>query len=291
MRHRFRLLAPWLGLVTVVLFGSGAGCDSNDTGGVILPPLVIRSNFPVDEAYLYDGFSDSLRFDLSVVFIRGSSPGDARFQLYPPPLSVGETTLSSTGRTWTWRDVWFSTAQGAYYWLIDGEDIPVPKVVRLATGPGVTPGVGFAGTISSSNPAQMSVAGTIVFALTTTSGFNPLDPATFFDADIRAVSEVDSLGDADARDFRTTYMPQLVPYYVVAILDTTGDAFYDPTVDAWGYREATGGGGPEPILTDVPPLLAPNEYRSDVDFTIFPAAVMKERELARATRSEETSAP
>jgi hypothetical protein len=283
---RFNCLRLFL-LAFVASFASGSGCDSNDVGGVVLPPLRIRSTFPVDEVRLFEAGQDSILFNLSVVFVRRSNRSDVVFRLFPSPLSSGLVAPSGldpeAGRNWTWNDVWFSTAQGAYFWLIDGPDVPFPKVVRLVTGSIVGSSVGFSGTLTSSNAATLPLDGALVFALPTTSGFNPLDPASFNIIEPAAVAEIDSVGLAGERPFHTSYMPFLMPYYVVAILDINDDAVYDPTVDAWGYREDPGG-GPEAILTDVPPLLDANEYRSDVDFTIFPAAVMKQRAAAARSR-------
>ncbi len=270
---------PLVLLVIAVLcgLGVGVGCDSNDGVETVLPPLKVRSTFPVDQTNLNGVGLDSMTLSLSVVFIRNSGPGDVYLRVFPTPLDAGPITLTSTGRGWTWNDVKLSAARGAYYWLIDGSEVPIPKVVRLITGFALV-SAGFQGTIRSTNPATLPVDGTLVFALPVSENFNPLDPAAFDLSRAVAVAGVDSLGKVGERDYHMSYMLVDSLVNAVAILDTNNDAHYDLVHDAWGYMAQTGDLSPEPIYVDLLPIFGgPNNYRLDIDITIAPPAVMRQR--------------
>jgi len=280
MKLRILLLLPLLAVV--VLSSSGSGCHSDDSATVVEPPLVIRTTDPFDQSFVGTG-ADTFAINLNVVFRRESEPTDVHFALYPEPQRAGDITLSSTGRNWTWHEVVLADTTGAYFWLIDGVEMTQPVVVRMQSGHSTNEGFGFAGTVTSSNPQALGVAGTLVFAIDPLDGFNPLDPGSFNGIVPLAVAEVDSLGPNDERDYFATYLERYKTYYVVTILDTSGDAYYDPTVDAWGYRENSQG-DIEAVMADRAGTSTkddPTEYRGDVDLTLFPAAVARQRALDR----------
>jgi len=268
---------PWMLLSTLGALCMAAGCQGDEPFGVVEPPLVVRDTYPDDASFVGTG-DDSFALDLDVVFRRATEPTDVRFALYPAPLRAGDITRSSTGRTWTWRDVWLTGTAGCYYWIIDGLEMRRPVVVRLVTGNPRISAAGFAGVLTSSNPVTMPVDGALIFALDALSEFNPLQPETFADVVPLAVAEVDSLGDPGERDYHTRYLELFRSYTVVAILDTSGDACYDPAVDAWGYHVDSGGGFEAVVASiPVPGGTGDSGYRVDVDLTIYPADVAKQR--------------
>lgn len=248
---------------------AGVGCEDEDGTGVILPPIEFRNSFPRDGARLNEAGEDTVVLDLSIDFTRGTVTDEVRFSLFPPAPRAGRLVRSITGRNWAWLDVALAETDSTYYWLVDGTEILVPKVIRLVVA-GSQSASGFRGTVRSSNPQQAPVGGTIVFALDPGAGFNPFDPLTFFDRSPLAAATVDSLGDADERDYRFGYMPVRQPYHVVAIVDTSGDARYDPTQDWWGYRVEGQNTDPEIIRSaiELPGGEGTFTYRTDVDLVL-----------------------
>lgn len=264
----------WLEFLVVLALGAAlTGCGSdNDEFQTVTPPLVIRSIYP--DTNIRDFVGEQ---DLSVTFDRAPGVGNVIMRLYPTPAQLGEYGPTGSGRNWAWSDVLLTSDDGAYSWLIDAYLMPQPVVIHFASGERFQL-VGYSGSLESADPAQVVPEGTLVFALPPDSPFNPLDPATFLEAQplARAVAvavDLDLLLDGPATH-QFTYMEHGLGSIVVAVKDTNNDLVYDPTSDWWGYHRASSSLAPEIVYAA---LFGNREedYNADVSIRIAPPATAK----------------
>jgi hypothetical protein len=241
-----------LSLLFVAVLAAGCGSD-NDEVIVEEAPLGLVFSLPSAEELPtpYTGNTN-----LSATFNRATGLHEMQFSIFPTTTSGDLTTNPDSRRTWTWRDVLLEEEKGTYFWLIDGVNLGrwvnidetnrvflrQPIVIRIPSSTERRPGVGFAGSVSSTNP-NVVASGTLVFALPIDSGFNPLDPATTFDPStalgIFDAARGDDFVDLDA-NYRATLMPVDMLVLVVAVKDTNKDLYYSPADDWWGMHEVDG---------------------------------------------------
>lgn len=253
-------------LIPLLLLAALGGCDeSNDTGDRQLPVLEVLETFPLDAVFNVE--TPPGVQGIRVVFNRPPvlSP---RFDMAPEPPVRGRLESSPTGRQWSWFDVEMVSDDGAYHWLIDAPELPEPKVIRIRMREGGrTALVGFSGSVGSSDTTRVKPQGAVVFAVLSSSAFNPLEPATFSAVE-KQLMAVATGRDRDQRAvYRADYMDPTISVVAIAVVDTDDDQVYDLTRDWWGYYPTTPPGSPRPIL----PRPTGNEERNDaVQITVRP---------------------
>ncbi len=266
MRSPCAQMLRLLALIGVVTGFTACGSD-NDELLTVEPPLYVRSITPDSGATNFVGSQD-----LSVTFDRAPGVGNVIMELFPMPTVVGSYGPTGSGRNWTWFDVECEAADGGYAWLIDGFLMPEPLVIHFASGDRLQL-TGFAGAVLSSDPAQVTPDGAVVFALADDAGFNPLDPSTFLTARAGAQSvtlarRLDALRP-DLAQHQFFFMEKDRSSVVVAIKDTNNDLVYDPRSDWWGFYRT--GNGSE-IAIAFSEFWQDEEYNLDVTITLGPPA-------------------
>lgn len=238
------------GALALTLFLQGASCDSsNDRSEAQLAALEILETFP---AAAVDVRTPPGVQTVSVTFNRPPVFAPV-FQMAPEPPSAGTPTPSVTGRIWSWPALDLRLDDGAYYWLIDAPELDQPFVVPIVmSGSGRLPRVGFAGTIASADTNLVQPQGTIVFAIDTDTGFNPLDPASFLGTSPHGLALASGRNIRGDAQYILEYMEIGRSVLAVAIVDSDGDQVYDPTRDWWGFYEDPDNAGLPGIIPPLP---------------------------------------
>jgi hypothetical protein len=256
---RIRLL---LALAALGAICTGFSCDEEPFGSELVPPpLDVTSLVPADSARV--NWVDPV--PISITFNRVVDLAEIRVLLVPPPVSTGELRKTGSGRNVTWFDVLSDPDASVQRMLLDGRYVTEPMYVEWYTQD-TFPRALFAGTILSEDVDEVSPKGAVVFALDGEAPFNPLQPSTFAEVDPVGITVVESLDTADGGIYVLGRLVEFQEVLVVCVVDTSGDARYDPAVDWWGYF----GEGPENTPETVVAGQHPEDINAQVDILLRP---------------------
>lgn len=248
MRIRYLLVLTALGVIC-----TGFSCDDDPfRSDVIPPPLDVTSLSPADSARV-DWSSPR---EISITFNRVVDLGEIRLTLVPAAASTGELRRTGSGRNVTWFEVLTDPAHSAQRMLLDGRYMMQPVCVEWITGDPI-PRALFAGSVESEQPELVPPTGAVVFALDAEAPFNPLDPSTLDDIEPVGITVVKSLDILGRGVYVLGRLIEFQEVLVVCVVDTSGDARYDPDVDWWGYF----GEGPE----NTPEVVSAGQHPQDIN--------------------------
>jgi hypothetical protein len=256
---RFR---PLLALTALGAICTGFSC-SQDTfrSDVVPPPLSITSLVPADSARV--NWTNPV--PISMTFNRVVDLAEINVMLVPPPVSTGDLRNTGSGRNVTWFDVMSDPGQSVQRMLLDGRYMDQPLYVEWYKSDSIPLSL-FAGTIGSEQPDEVSPKGAVVFALDEQAPFNPLDPSTLTEIAPVGVTLVENLDPTGGGVYVLGRLTEFQRVIVVCVVDTSGDARYDPDVDWWGYF----GEGPENTPTTVIAGQHPEDINAQVNIMLRP---------------------
>jgi len=217
----------FLGLFVLLVLLALVGCEGDFRDDPLPAPLAVREVVPAEDAVV----PRDLPVGLSVTFTRAISGLDEIRLTLVPDADAGRPELSETGRTVTWLGVQPRESTILQQLLIDAPTMVRPYVHYWRTSAEVAALV--TGFVSTPDPRVRSDAA-VVFALHAGSGFNPLDLRTFVQAQPSGVGVGIERPDLSYTTVTVPLPAHGGEYYILAIVDTTGDLIYDPTEDWHG---------------------------------------------------------
>lgn len=232
-------------ITAVALLG---GCRSSSEPEELRPfPIQMRSSVPADSVTV-DG--SSLIF--SAKFNQQVSTEDVRLTVIPTPLSMGEPVAHARTFDQIGLEPWpFSLSHQI---LMDGPRFLRPYLVRVFTGdaggdfwfpdernPCLIEGdLGQVGELYGkilSPPGGPHPGNSVVFAYRRDGLGEYPDPELIFEiaSPVAMVMPWAETATSDEAEFLMNHLIIYESYTVIVVLDTSGNGFYDPKEDWWGY--------------------------------------------------------